>query len=89
MFGKAAKVIVNHTIKNVYTIFDKIGNEMGNLMIYNNDEQAKRAWFKAFENAQNRKEDFIFVRLGTIDINTMVMVPEDIPVDITPEEVAV
>lgn len=75
-------------VKNIYTIFDKVAQEMGPMMILNNDDQARRVWPTAFENSKNRKEDFILVRLGTVDVNTMVIVPEsDLPEDITPVEV--
>ena len=88
MFGKKVEIEVNRTIKSIYTIFDKVAKEMGPMMIFNNDEQARRVWPTAFENSKNRKEDFMLVRLGTVDINTMVIVPESIlPEDITPTEV--
>ena len=75
-------------VKSIYTIFDKVAREMGPMMIYNNDDQARRVWPQAFENSKNRKEDFMLVRLGTVDVNTMVIIPEvDLPEDITPTEV--
>ena len=38
--------------------------------------------------SKNRKEDFILVRLGNIDVNTMIITQElESPEDITPVEV--
>ena len=75
-------------VKSMYTIFDKVAKEMGPIMVFNNDNQAMRVWPTAFENSKNRKEDFILVRLGNIDVNTMIITQElESPEDITPVEV--
>jgi len=73
--------------RKIYTIYDRIAGEMGPIMIYNNDDQAIRAYPQAFENARVKRQDFQLVRLGTINVNTMVIVPEYLPEDITPEVV--
>jgi len=73
--------------RNLYTIFDRIAGEMGPIMIFNNDEQARRVYPGAFENSKNKKSDFMLVRIGNVDVNTMSVSGEEIPEDITPEEV--
>lgn len=72
--------------KFVYTIYDKIAQETGPLMIFNNDDHAIRVYPQAFKNQENpRYSDFMLCCLGTIDIRTMRIFPLDVPKDITPE----
>lgn len=74
-------------LKSLYTIYDKVAGEMGPIMIFNNDDQARRVYPTAFENSKNKKSDFMLVRIGSVDINTMAVGSEELPEDITPQEV--
>ena len=70
--------------KNMYTIFDRVALEAGPLILSNNDESAQRMYPKAFEGVKVNKNESALIRLGTMDVETMRIVPEDIPVDVTP-----
>ena len=70
--------------KNMYTIFDKVGLEMGTVILSKNDESAQRLYPKAFEGVKVNKNEFSLIRIGTIDVETMRIIPEEIPVDVTP-----
>ena len=69
--------------KNLYTIFDKVACECGPVMIFNNDEQAARAYPLAFKGKEASSKDFMMCRIGSINPETMV-ITSDLVEDITP-----
>lgn len=72
--------------KYVYTIFDRVANETGPLIMYNNDEQAMRSYPQAFKGMEHvRVSDFMLCCIGIVDTNTMRIEGYDIPKDITPK----
>lgn len=71
--------------KKMYTIYDKVAMEAGPIMVFNNDEQAIRAYPLAFKNQEHAKYyDFMLCHIGEIDLELMTVSRVDIPKDITP-----
>lgn len=71
--------------KGLYTIYDKIACEMGPVMVYNNDDQARRVYPQAFKGEKKKMSDFMLCRIGWIDTETMLITLDATGVeDVTP-----
>jgi len=71
--------------KKMYTIYDKVAMEAGPIMVFNNDEQAMRAYPLAFKNQDNASyTDFMLCHIGEIDMELMTVSRVEVPRDITP-----
>ncbi len=77
-------------MKGIYTIYDRVADEIGPLMIYNTDEQAQRVFPQAFKDQPGVKmKEFSLLKIGTIKTNLVdaidnVLIDAKVMEDITP-----
>lgn len=73
---------------NLYVIYDRVAEESGPVYEAKNDGVASRMYAEFLRKITARPEDYLLLRVGTIDHRTSLVTGEPVPVETVPAVVA-